>query len=76
MLGEADCHRSSRVAPAYKQAALLHAEANSIRFNDPEFSSRCSVRQRQDEPLHEPQNHAYVLPLGPEDNVPSCCEGG
>ena len=54
---------------------LPDAETNSIRFHDPEFSSRRSVRQRQDEPFHQPQNHAFVLPLGPEDDNPGVLRG-
>jgi serine/threonine protein kinase len=47
------------------------SEANSIRFDNPELSRWSSVRELLDNPLHERQDSALVLPLGPEDDDPS-----
>jgi len=62
--------RTSRVV------SLSHAEPNSIWFHDPELSRRCSVGQGKDEPLHQGQNGAFVLPLGPQDNNPCVLRRG
>lgn len=61
--------------PGSRSVTLLDAEPNPIRFDDPEFSSRRPVRQRQDEPSHQHQNNALVLPLGPEDDNPGMLRG-
>jgi hypothetical protein len=50
--------------------ALTLAKANPIRLDDPEFSNRRSIRQRENDEWHQRENHGLTLPLWPENDYP------